>query len=336
MKKIILIFIVILVSCHRKPDIPVSQNFNLVKMAEGVYACIHKMGGKAICNAGIIDLGDGTIIFDTFLSPDAASEIPGLVIKLNLPPIKYVVNSHWHNDHIRGNQIFSKEVDIISTKKTAELIKINEPKEIAAEMNYAPRQLAYQDSLLNNYKGDHADRAYQTILMWQGYYRALVESNEILETRIPNVFVDKEKIIKGTKRNVNLICYGRGHTESDLILYLPEDNIVFTADLVFIGMHPYLADGFIEDWENYLTAIEGFAIEKLVPGHGNIGDAKDLRNMKEYLKMIEKQTQKMIKEGLSITAADSIDVPEPFSDWWFDNFFTINLQFMYEKMNSTN
>ena len=335
MKKIIILFIVILVSCHKKPEIPVSLNFTLVKMADGVYACIHKMGGKAICNAGIIDIGEGTIIFDTFLSPDVAREIPVLVKKLNLSPIKYVVNSHWHNDHIRGNQVFPQEVDIISTKKTAELIKINEPKEIAAEKNYAPKQLAYQDSLLNNYKGDYADRAYQTILMWQGYYKALVESNGILETRIPNVFVDKEKIIKGTKRNINLICYGRGHTESDLILYLPQDKIVFTADLVFIGMHPHLADGYIEDWENYLTKMEGLDIEKLVPGHGNIGTAKDLQTMKEYLKMIEKQAQKIIDKGLSITAADSIEIPEPFTNWWFDNFITLNLRFMYKKMNST-
>ena len=109
MKRIILIFIVIIVSCQRKPEIPVSQNFNLVKLADGVYACIHQLGGKAICNAGIIDTGDGTIIFDTFLSPDAASEISDLV---------NVVNSHWHNDHIRGNQVFLKDVDIISTKRT--------------------------------------------------------------------------------------------------------------------------------------------------------------------------------------------------------------------------
>ena len=335
MKKSILIFIVILISCHREPEIPVSQNFIVEKIADGVYACIHKIGGKAICNAGIIDIGDGTIIFDTFLSPDAAGELPSLVKKLKLPPITYVINSHWHNDHIRGNQIFSKEVDIISTKKTAELIIINEPKEIAAEKTYAPKQVAHLDSLLNNYQGDHTDRAYQTLLMWHGYFAALTE-NEILETRLPNVFIDKEKTIKGSKRNAKLLCYGGGHTESDLILYLPEDKIVFTADLVFIGMHPYLADGYIEDWKNYLTAIEDLEIEKLVPGHGNIGNANDLHMMKAYLEMVEDQVQKMIDKGLSVTAADSISAPEPFSDWWFDSFFTMNLRFMYKQLNSDN
>lgn len=73
-----------------------------------------------------------------------------------------------------------------------------------------------------------------------------------------------------------------------------------------------------------------------MPGHGNIGDAKDLRIMKEYIEMIEKQAQRMIADDLSITEAESIDVPEPFSDWWFEDFFTWNLRFMYEKESSSN
>ena len=336
MKIIIPIFLLLLIGCHRESEIPVSQNFNLIKMTDGVFACIHKIGGKAICNVGIIDTGDETIIFDSFLSPDVANEIPEIVKKLNLSPIKYVVNSHWHNDHIRGNQIFSKEVEIISTSKTAELIKINAPKQIAAEKYYAPKQLAHWDSLLNNYHGDQTDREYQTMLMQQPYFAALVESNAILETRLPTVFVENEKTIKGSKHNVKLICNGKGHTESDLILYLPQEKIVFTGDLVFIDMHPYLADGFIEEWQNYLAVIENLEIEKLVPGHGNIGDVKDVGIMKDYIEMIEIQVKRMIADGLSITQAESIVVPEPFSDWWFKDFFTTNIRFMYEKENFSN
>ena len=118
-----------------------------------------------------------------------------------------------------------------------------------------------------------------------------------------------------------------------IVLYLPDDKIIFTGDLVFIGMHPYMADGYIEEWKDYLTVIENLSIEKLVPGHGNIGDAKDLQVMKEYLEMIEEKVQEMISNGLSISAAESIDALEPYTEWWFDNFFTINLRFMYENIN---
>ena len=58
--------------------------------------------------------------------------------------------------------------------------------------------------------------------------------------------------------------------------------------------------------------------------------------MKDYIEMIEIQVKRMIADGLSITQAESIVVPEPFSDWWFKDFFTINIRFMYEKENSSN
>ncbi len=133
-----------------------------------------------------------------------------------------------------------------------------------------------------------------------------------------------------------MICYGKGHTESDLILYLPEDKIVFTGDLVFIGIHPYLADGYIEDWKSYLTTMERLEIEKLVPGHGNIGDAKDLRIMKTYIEMIEEEVQWMIANDMPITEAASIGIPEPFSAWWFEDFFTRNVQFIYKTERFSN
>lgn len=143
MKKISLIIVsVILIACTSQQEQRfTSSNFELVRLADGVFACIHKFGGKAICNVGIIDNGKETIIYDTFLSPEVAEEINEVVQLYGLSPIRYVVNSHAHNDHFRGNQVFAAYADIISTERTAELIRETEPEGIAAEKNYAPPYL---------------------------------------------------------------------------------------------------------------------------------------------------------------------------------------------------
>ena len=86
------------------------------RLADGVYARILKFGGKAISNAGIIDNGKETFIFDTFLAPDVAEELVQAVEHLRLSPVKYVINCNSHNDQIRGNQVFSDEVKIIGTE----------------------------------------------------------------------------------------------------------------------------------------------------------------------------------------------------------------------------
>lgn len=118
-----------------------SKHFDLIQLTDGVYVAIHRIGGQAICNAGIIDLGDCTLIFDTFLSPVAALDLKSSVEALNLSPIRLVVNSHCHNDHIRGNQVFAKEANILATADIREAISLEEPVTIANEKSYAPERL---------------------------------------------------------------------------------------------------------------------------------------------------------------------------------------------------
>src|SRR5687768_8061810 len=93
-----------------------SENFKIEQIVPGVWAAIQNdQYGRAICNAGIIDLGDKTVIFDPFMNPEAARELKEVAEQLTKRPVSLVINSHYHNDHIRGNQVFSPEATIIST-----------------------------------------------------------------------------------------------------------------------------------------------------------------------------------------------------------------------------
>jgi glyoxylase-like metal-dependent hydrolase (beta-lactamase superfamily II) len=269
------------------------------------------------------------------MSPKVAEGLPAIVEKLNLSPIRYVVNSHYHNDHIRGNQAFDEDVDIISTRRTAELIRIKEPQQIELEKSYAPSELARYDSLLNAFEGDTSSREYLSIMMWQPYYELIVESFPILKTRFPNVFVDDEKLLEGTERVARLISFGKGHTESDLILYLPGEKIVFTGDLVFNGMHPYLGSGALDALKASMDSIQNLGVEKVVPGHGPVGSIEDLDQMKAYVDMVVEVASGMNKEGKSPEDASMIPIPEPFTDWWFGDFFPWNIEFAMASQKDT-
>ena len=99
-------------------QLPGSKHFRLQQLADGVYAAVHIDGGAAIGNAGIVDLGDRTLVYDTFLTPQAAEDLRIAAEALTGRPIDAVLNSHWHNDHIWGNQVFDADTDIISTEET--------------------------------------------------------------------------------------------------------------------------------------------------------------------------------------------------------------------------
>src|SRR3989475_6511674 len=81
------------------------DDFQLVKVAEGVYAAIAKSGGLASGNAGFVIGDDGVLVFDTFFTPAAIEELVSEIESLTKLPIKYAVNSHYHLDHTGGNQV---------------------------------------------------------------------------------------------------------------------------------------------------------------------------------------------------------------------------------------
>jgi len=309
-----------------------TPHFRVVRLTDGVYACIHKPGGKAICNAGIVDNGEATVIFDTFLSPDAAEDLIEMAGVMNLSPIRYVVNSHFDNDHVRGNQCFPSDVPVLATRKTAELIRDEEPKAIAAEKVYARRLYEYYDSLYRSFEGDTASEEYLEIIMMRPYFEELSLSHEKIRTRLPDTYVEQTMELNGSRRKVILRDMGEGHTASDLIMFLPDDNILFAGDLVFNKAHPYLGYGYTDEWKVKLTQLELMRPKIVIPGHGDPADVGAIISMKEYIGDLEVLVREMAGRGLPIEDIEKIQVPEKYGDWVMGSYFHSNLQHMYRRM----
>ena len=308
-------------------QVPASPHFRIEKLSEGVYAAIHTPGGYAICNAGIVDLGEKTLIFDPFIAPEAARDLLRAAEALTSHPVAYVVNSHFHNDHIRGTQVFSPPATVISTTRTRELIARHEPEAIAAEKEYAPKRLTELRAAM---KAEQDSLKRRELSLMVGYFEALTKSNPHLDITLPTLTFDEQLILHGKARTVKLIATGKGHTESDLIMVLPKEKIVFTGDLLFIGYHPWLADGFPEEWIAVLHDIGNGEPEVLVPGHGPVGKPADLSTMAGYIEMADSLTRQMIRSGKPIEMLSAMQPPQPYDAWRLSTFFIPNLRFMYQ------
>jgi glyoxylase-like metal-dependent hydrolase (beta-lactamase superfamily II) len=309
-------------------QVPESKHFTLERLTEGVYAAIHSMGGYAICNAGIVDMGEELLIFDTFLSPQAASELKEFAEKLTSNSLRYVVNSHSHNDHIRGNQVFKPAATIISTSLSRTAMEKSEPQQIEQEKQYAPKSLKEFKAKLDQAKDN---RLQQELKMWLGYYEAMVESHQILKTTLPDITFEKEFVLYGRERTLKLMAFEAGHTMGDLVMYLPDDKIIFTGDLVFIDMHPFLADGQPEENVSVLKSLMSLEIEKVVPGHGPVGNMSDIENMIRYIEVADSLARSFLAQGGTINHLHNIPIPPVYEPWWFPNFFRINMKFLFGR-----
>jgi len=294
-----------------------STHFSLEEIGPGIYAAIHKPGGAAIANAGIVDLGDATLVFDTLISPAAAADLRKAAETLTGRPVNYVFNSHYHNDHIRGNQVFP-QAQIISTTETLELIRTAGMQELDWDQNEAPKRFQHFRTI---YENTQAPDEREKIQFPLDYYRVLVESLEGLEMVEPQHTFTERLALSGSSRTVELLTYGGGHTGDDGFLFVPDAGVLFLADLLFVGCHPYLADGHPDKLVSILNSVADLEAEVLVPGHGPLGTQKDLALMMDYVRVVAD----LAKEQ---TDGETIAPPPPFDTWEMDMFFYSNLNFM--------
>lgn len=242
-----------------------------------------------------------------------------------------MINSHGHNDHIRGNQSFSKDVEIISTKKTAEKIEKEEPGSMMAEKVYALPQFEHLEFEMKNYQGDTTSKEFMVMKMMKPYFEELSQSHEKIETRLPTSFVEGEKEINGKTRNVLLMELDSCHTVSDLVMYLPKEKILFTGDVVFNEFHPYLGDGNSAKLKSTLAHLEGMEIDKIIPGHGNVGGKELLSIMIDYVEDLETVVEKALEKNESLAEVKRLKMLSKYENWWLGNFYATNLEYLYKK-----
>ncbi|HYJ37489.1 MAG TPA: MBL fold metallo-hydrolase [Chitinophagaceae bacterium] len=309
-----------------------NENFTIQQLAPGVWAAIQNdQFGRAICNAGIVDLGDKTLVYDPFMTPGAARDLRTLAFELTGRPVSIVVNSHYHNDHIRGNQEFMPIASIVSTAWTRDKIATSEPEEQAWEKKHAPALLKAAKKMYA--MGSGADR--EELPMWIGYYEGIMESMDELKIILPDIVFNDSLWLMGTARSVKLEEFKNGHTGSDIVLYLPAEQIAFMGDLLFVKRHPWINDGDPANWQLILKKwYENPSVTTFVPGHGPVCDKQGVKELLGYLSKMQ---------DIATTAnTDSLQsrllmqpIPSPYDQWSFNRFYEPNMKFLFARNRST-
>jgi cyclase len=314
---------------QRLPD---SKHFRVEQLADGVYAAIHIDGGAAIGNAGIVDLGDRTLIYDTLFTPQAAEDLRTAAEALTGRPVDAVINSHWHNDHIWGNQAFGPNTDVIATEETRRLIIATRGH--GAYDAFMAQAEANLESTRAQFQATQDEGQRRQLALWIDYHRSVVEIKPILQVRAPNLTFTERLAFHGTDRAAELITFVGGHTESDAVLFLPQEEIAFMSDLLFIEYQPYLGGGAPERLLRILEAVSDLAPKLLVPGHGPVGTADSLTHMGQYVRTLDELARKMVEDGKAEETIDTMAIPEPYDDWLFAAFFPVNMHFLYQRQMS--
>lgn len=306
----------------------VKKHFSIEPLAEGVYAAIHTEGGAAICNAGLIELGGLLVVFDTFLTPQAAKDLRQFSINTFSRVPELVINSHYHNDHVWGNQVFAGEAQIISSVRTRQLFDTEGKEELKWYTAHSAQQLEIMEERLQNCQ-DEGERV--GLIGMCGYYAGLVKALPNLTVCKPSITFEGSLILHGEKQCAELITFENAHTASDTVLFLPSDGILFMGDLLFVKSHPYLSEANPDILLAALRQLSQFNIDCYVPGHGSLGTKKDLEQMIEYVSFCQDAVSEVINSGGNLDALMEVELPEEYQAWHMPQMFHGNLRSIYEK-----
>jgi cyclase len=281
------------------------EHFTLVEVAPGVHAAVDAGTGAAISNSAIIDTGDKTIVVDSFMTAQAAQELHDEAVRVTGRGAYLLVNSHWHGDHVRGNQVFA-DVPIASTSVTTQLIIADSPKDLDA---YEAELDGYIQSFEEKLESDDeteralADRRLLTL-------RQLKAAAPGFKLTLPDLQFEDKLIVEGQRR-IELISFGKGHTDSDIFVWIPGEKTVVAADLCWNRIHPRMHDGHPGAWAKTLERILDLGPDHLIPGHGKPGDASIAEALIPYMTTIADYVDAVAGGD----AADALPPPSGSEEW---------------------
>jgi len=224
--------------------------FTLERLAPGVYAAID-VDARAGANAGFVIGDEGVAIIDSFQYPEAAERLLIEIRKLTALPVRYVINTHHHIDHVAGNGVLKD----------------------AGALTVAHRNVMewLRTENLKFYEPEQSEE------------RALVE-----RLPLPDVLVDDQLTIRLGARRLEL-CALPGHSGGDLVVAVPDAQVLFAGDLFWRQVAPSLIDATVSTWIETLEGLRArpdAAALTWVPGQGGIAISADVADFEQYLRYL--------------------------------------------------
>ena len=308
------------------------DDFQLVKVADGVYAAIAKPGGLASGNAGFVVGDGGVLVVDTFFTPTAIEELISEIKAQTQLPIKFAINTHYHLDHTGGNQVLvALGVPIIAHDNVA-IWQTTKNKRFLPTAEDLQKRKEDAAKKLSEIPEDQKDKRASLEAQLRRY-------DALLSIKLTNptmTFSSGMLHLYLGKREVVLFTLP-GHTGGDVLAYVPDANVLFTGDMGWSKTLPNLVDATVNDWITSLDKIlKEYPTAKFIPGHGEVATAAEMRDFRDYLDDLRSRVQQAIADGLTIEQAKAqLKLPEKYKGFAFQNFAQPNVEDMYKELKGT-
>ena len=277
----------------------------LSQVGPGVYAAIDGPEGKSGSNAGFVIGDDGVLVVDSFFDPASTEALVADIHRLTPKPIRYVINTHYHIDHVGGDAVLKREGAVVIAQRNVR---------------------GWVRSENAHLFGDRITPALTA---------------RITALPLPDVTTEQGLTVWLGARTVG-VRFVQGHTGGDLVVRVPDANVVFCGDMVWHHVSPNLIDGTVARWIETVDALRTAPQSDrtvFVPGHGDLAGASDLAQFSAYLRDLLAAAKRARARHLVGEALAKAALPEfarLHGDWiGFDRSAPTELRFMADELAGT-
>ncbi len=286
----------------------VSGAHRFEKVAEGIYYTTASGTMNVGANSPVILTDDEALVIDSQITPAAGRALVADLKAVTSKPVRYVVDSHYHYDHAFGNQVFAPGAEVIGHDNTRRRLLTNVMEQYTY-LNSVQPVPARVDALKQRI-AQEADPQQKAALERQ-VANSLAYLEQVKEVKVtpPNLTFDQTMTLYRGAREIRLLYLGRGHTDTDVVVFLPKERIVCTGDLME-SVVSYMGDSYPEDWIATLERLKGLDFDTVMPGHGVVFQGKGkITAFQKYLRDVITQVTMLRTQGLSAEdAAQKVDV----------------------------
>ena len=258
-----------------------------------------------ISNAGFVVTNEGVVVFDALGTPSLANAMLGEIRKITDQPIKIVVMSHYHADHLYGLQVFKDEgAQVWAPKGT---------------WDYLDSETA--ETLLDSRR--------TALFPWVTDDTYLVKPDRIIDQDIKFSLGGHEFMIN---------YFGKVHSDGDMSLLSVKDQTLYSGDIIFEGRLPFVGDANIIDWVKTLERMQHTQVDYFVPGHGSASNQpqQTMDLTYRYLKFLLEKLSKAVEDMEQFEETyEAIDWSEFENETAFDIANRMNAYAVYLFLEKT-
>ena len=280
-------------------------------------------------NALVIVNDEDVVIVDSHVTPSKARDLIASIPAITDKPVTALINSHYHWDHAHGNQEFA-DIPIIAHEYTRMKMATGAHQEPTYQRGLAGNA-ATLERLAGEIEAAEDDEQREGLEAYRAMFAAHAADFDEIVPLPPDVTMNEKMTLFRGGREIQVIFLGRAHTGGDVVVYFPQDELVFTGDILF-GGPSFLGDGYVDDWPQTLENLKALDFDIVVPGHGPpMTDLSPIEKSQDYYRALWERTAAKHAAGVSVEEAiETIDM----SDTGFRNPSDVEVQRMYDRLEN--